>query len=209
MGKGWVWVLAGAGFAFALGFGWWAQFLFTQAELVHFSVNFPASEGVATKMSCCDLGGPWTRDRDAEWNDYAAGGVLPWGEEGEIVVDLGKQGFLKRTLQPSFVSLSTHWLRNVGTEPYHVRLDMDMCDMEVEWVTFEAAWSPDTRTTTRPIEPGETYNMDWYLRVPPDLRGRGVVCEGRLDVFDAETDDLLTELPIRIVNSRAEEGPGI
>jgi hypothetical protein len=69
------WALALLGLAFAVGFGMWAQSLFVRSELVHFSVNFP-SDGRAETMSCCDLGGPWARDRDPEWNDYAAGGVL-------------------------------------------------------------------------------------------------------------------------------------
>jgi hypothetical protein len=72
------WALALLGLVFALGFGLWAQSLFVRSELVHFSVNFP-SDGTAETMSCCDLGGPWARDRDPEWNDYPAGGVLAYG----------------------------------------------------------------------------------------------------------------------------------
>jgi hypothetical protein len=191
------------GFVFAIGFGRWAQSLFTVSELVHFSVNYP-SDGRAETMSCCDLGGPWARDRDPNWNNYSAGGLLTWGEEGGIVVDVGKQGLLKRTLQPSYLSLSTHWLRNVGTQPYQIRLQMDLCDMDLEWVTFERDWDPVARTSTRLLDPGDTFNMDWYFRGPPELRSRSVVCEGQLDVYDAQTDALLTALPIMIVNSRAQ-----
>jgi hypothetical protein len=191
------------GFVFAIGFGRWAQSLFTVSELVHFSVNYP-SDGRAETMSCCDLGGPWARDRDPNWNEYAAGGLLTWGEEGGIVVDVGRQGLLKRTLQPGFLSLSTHWLRNVGTQPYQIRLDMELCGMELEWETFERDWDPVTRTSTRLIEPGDTFNMDWYFHVPPELRSQGVVCEGELDVYDAQTEALLTALPITIINSRAQ-----
>ncbi len=204
MSKIWTWGLALAGFAFAIAFGMWAQSLFTQSELVHFSVNYPSTGSSAEKMSCCNLGGPWSRDRDADWNEYVSGGVLTWGEEGEIAVDVGKQGLLKRLIQPSFVSLSSHWMRNVGTQPYFIRLDMDMCGMDLDWETFERDWDPVTKTSTRVIEPGDTYNMDWYFHIPPQLRSRPVVCEGLLTVYDAETDERLTELPIRILNSAAE-----
>ena len=196
------WALALLGLAFAVGFGLWAQSLFVKAELMHFSVNFP-SDGRAETMSCCDLGGPWSRDRDPDWNDYAAGGVLAYGEEGAIVIDVGQQGLLKRTLQPNYLSISTHWLRNVGTRPYQIRLAMDMCGWDLQWVTFERDWDPEARVSTRFIDPGDSYNMDWFFTIPKEERAQATICEGQLDVYDAATDDLLTELPIMIVNSNA------
>jgi hypothetical protein len=196
------WALALLGLAFAVAFGLWAQTLFVRSELVHFSVNFP-SDGRAETMSCCDLAGPWSRDRDPEWNDYAAGGVLAYGEEGAIVIDVGHQGLLKRALQPNYLSISTHWLRNVGTQPYQIKLAMDMCDWDLQWVTFERDWDPEALVSTRFIDPGDTYNMDWFFTIPEEQRAHQTICEGRLDVYDAETDALLTELPIKILNSKA------
>ena len=207
MAKILTWSLGLLGFAFALVFGRWAQSLFTQSELMHFSVNFP-SDGRAETMSCCDLGGPWARSRDPDWNDYAAGGLLAYGEEGGVVVDLGRQGLLKRLLQPDFISLSTHWLRNVGTQPYQIRLEMEMCGIDLEWETFERNWDPVTKTSTRTIDPGDSFNMDWYFKIPKRLRNQNLVCEGELSVFDAETDTLLTLLPIHIVNSQPTELAG-
>jgi hypothetical protein len=196
------WLMAVVGFGFAIGFGLWAQVLFTQSELVHFSVNFPGKANAQT-MACCELGGSWTRTKDPQWNDYPAGGVLAYGEEGVITIDVGKQGFLKRTLQPNYLSISSHWMRNVGTQPYQIRLDMDLCGMELEWETFEADWDQATLSSTRAIEPGNSFNMDWFFHIPPDMRAQSVVCDGQLTVFDAQSDELLTELPIRIVNSQA------
>jgi hypothetical protein len=195
------WALALLGLAFALGFGLWAQSLFVKSELMHFSVNFP-SDGRAETMSCCDLGGPWARDRDPDWDDYAAGGVLAYGEEGAIVIDVGQQGLLKRALQPNYLSISTHWLRNVGTQPYQIKLAMEMCDWDLQWVTFERDWDVEAKVSTRFIDPGDSYNMDWFFTIPAEQRARATICEGQLDVYDAETDDLLTALPIKIVNSK-------
>jgi hypothetical protein len=195
------WALALLGLAFAIGFGLWAQSLFVKSELVHFSVNFP-SDGQGETMSCCELGGPWARDRDPEWNEYAPGGVLAYGEEGAIVIDVGHQGVLKRILQPNYLSISTHWLRNVGTQPYQIRLGMEMCGWDLKWVTFERDWDPKTKVSTRFIDPGDTYNMDWFFTIPIDQRERETICDGRLSVYDAETDNALTELPIKIINSR-------
>ena len=100
------WLLALSGFLFATGFGLWSQTLFTQSESVHFSVNFPSEEGEsgAKTMACCDLGGPWARIPVQDWTGYPAGGVLVWGTEGCIVLDVGREGMLKRALQPGLIT---------------------------------------------------------------------------------------------------------
>ncbi len=119
------------------------------------------------------------------------------------MIDAGRQGLLKRTLQPNYLSISSHWVRNVGTQPYQIRLDMDMCGWDLKWVTFERDWDPEAKMTTRFIDPGQSFNMDWFFTIPTKQRDQATICEGQLDVYDAETDDLLTELPIVIVNSKA------
>ena len=199
-----MWSLGVIGFVFAISFGRWSQSLFTQSESVHFSVNFPTGGGAQT-MSCCDLGGPWANNPEQNENDYPAGGVLTWGREGEIVVDVGKEGFLKRTLQPGFLNLSTHWLRNVGTRPYQIGLEMEMCGLDLEWDTFESSWDPVSQTFTRLIEPGKVVNMDWYITIPPDDLDQSTICEGQLKVLDAQNQSLVTTLPIKIINSRVQE----
>jgi len=195
-----VFSLALVGFLFAIGFGKWSQALFTKSELMHFSVNFP-SEGRAQTMSCCDVGGPWARAYGDDWNEYPEGGLLAYGEEGALVVDVGQQGVLKRTLQPNFISISSHWLRNVGTQPYRIRLEMEMCELEMEWLTFERDWDQETQTSTRYVEPGDSFNMDWFFTIPPGQRNQSMICDGELRVIDTDSDEILTDLPVQIVNS--------
>lgn len=197
-----IYSLALVGFLFAIGFGKWAQSLFTKSELMHFSVNFP-SKGRAQTMSCCDVGGPWARTYGDDWNDYPEGGLLAYGEEGALVVDVGQQGLLKQTLQPNLISISSHWLRNVGTQPYRIRLEMEMCELEMNWLTFERDWDQAAQTSTRYIEPGDTYNMDWFFKIPPGQRNQSMICDGELRVIDADSDMILTNLPVQIVNSAA------
>ena len=194
------------GFLFAVIFGLWAKSLFTISESVHFSVNFPAGDGVDASevMNCCDLGGPWTSLSPEEWFKYPSGGVLVWGREGSVILDVGKEGFLKRVLQPGYINLSSHWIRNVGVKPYQIQLDMDLCGMEMEWETHEASWDPMSKVSTRQIDPGEVFNMDWYFWIPRQDINRSVICEGTLAVHDAQNQDLLSSLPIIIINSRAE-----
>lgn len=195
-----------SGFIFAVVFGMWAKSLFTISESVHFSVNFPAGEGVDVSevMNCCDLGGPWAGLSSDQWYKYPSGGVLVWGREGSVILDVGREGFLKRALQPGYINLSSHWIRNVGVKPYQIQLDMQLCDMELDWETHEASWDPVGKVSTRQIEPGEVFNMDWYFWIPAELLKRSVVCEGTLEVLDAQTQASLSLLPITIINSRAE-----
>ena len=105
-------------------------------------MNFPSGVEAAQSgkvVDCCDLGSPWERLYGPKWNTYPAGGVLVWGTEGQIILDVGKEGWIKRLLQPDFINLSSHWVRNVGVKSYKIRMDMQLCDFDLHWETPEAA----------------------------------------------------------------------
>jgi len=199
------WFLFVAALLSTVAAGRWAMGLILVSEYVHFSANFPTYEG-APVMALDDLGGPWTRLPDEEWPGYPPGGMMVWGREGAVVVDIGKQSFLKHAAQPWEITLATYWIRNVGTTPRKIRLDLDMCGAPLEWVTFEREWDQATQTTTRDIPPGTTFAMDWHIHVPENRRGLETICQGGLNIFDARTGRLLTHLPIEIINSKAGRG---
>ena len=139
--------LGAAGFLFAMVFGVWAKSLTSVSESVHFSVNFPASAGNSSSGESSSFGaaedchGAGSPQQDlassgGEQNNPASngeqknpassgargspsvGGIA--GTEGYVLIDLGQESWLKRLIQPRFVNLSTHRLRNVGTRPYKV-----------------------------------------------------------------------------------------
>jgi hypothetical protein len=198
-------ILGLVGFGLAILVGRWSQALFSVSESVHFSVNFPTNPAVgAPTQDYTKLGGSWARIPAEDWTGYPAGGLVAYGMEGEILVDVGKEGLLKRTFQPLTVNLSSHWLRNVGTQPYRIRLDMNLCKIKLDWETHEAGWDPVNKVSTREIEPGKVFNMDWYFNIPPEKMNQKTICNGKLSVYDAQTSSLLTELPITIINSVAE-----
>ena len=187
--------------------GWWVMRLLMSAEYVHFNANFPVN-GKEQTLSLDQVGGPWTMLEEGEWKGYAPGGLMVWGREGEVKVDVGGQGILKRIVQPWDVTIATYWIRNVGLKPRKVRLDLDMCGMPVKWVTFEREWDPAGHRTTREIKPAKTYCMDWHIRVPEERRNQKQICRGGLKIFDADTGSQLTYLPITIENSRVDNQPG-
>ncbi len=105
--------------------GRWSYGLFTTSEFIHFSVNFPTANH-APAMTAEELGGPWAMDSELREQPIPAGGILVWGREGEITVDMGRQGIIKELLQPRDLTLSSHWIRNVGKEPRRIHLDLDL-----------------------------------------------------------------------------------
>ncbi len=185
--------------------GRWGKALFTTSEFVHFSVNFPTAPGVP-QADRTRVGGPWTRLPEGEWRGFPTGGLLVWGREGRITVDLGGQGILKRLAQPDVLTVSSHWLRNIGVRPYRICLGFDACGMPVTWDTFERDWDNDSRCATRQLSPGETFNMDWILRIPEPRRRRRIICESHIDVIDADSGGLLTRFPVSIIDSKNPEG---
>lgn len=152
-------------------------------------------------MPLNQLGGPWTRLAKGEWRGYPEGGILVWGREGSLEVDIGRRGWIKSLLQPSVLLISSHWVRNIGTRPYRLRMELDSCGLEATWLTFERDWDASSHTTTRKIAPGESFNMDWSLETPAGIEKTVLPCRGSLKLFDAENGRLLTWFPITIKDS--------
>lgn len=185
--------------------GRWGQGLFTVSEFVHFSVNFPTVPG-ERQLPREDVGGPWARLDERAWKGFPTGGLLAWGREGRVTVDLGHRGILKELLQPRTVRLSSHWIRNIGARPYRVRIELSMCNLTQRRVTFERCWDDESLEVTRPIPPGGTFNMDWIIELGDDLSSRNRICRGAVLILDADSGDLLTRFPVDIEGSEAPAG---
>lgn len=122
----------------------------------------------------------------------------------KVVVYYNKQGLLKRLLQPGVVEISTHRIRNCGSRPYVVRLELVGVpkNIRVVWETNQLAWDKETKTLQRPLRPGERFGMDWIFYIPEEMRDKPVIYDGGLRIIDAETGEQLAFLPIKIVNAR-------
>lgn len=199
-----LWITVVLAFSVAVFAGRWGKGLFTESEYVHFSINFPTQPGFEA-LPRSSLQSPWARIPDDQWNGYPSGGLIVWGQEGSITVDIGRQGWIKDLLQPWNILLSTHWLRNIGTNSRRIRIDFDPCGMPTTWLTFERNFDNSTNETTRLIEPGATFNMDWSITVPETRRNQRIICDTEIRIYDADSDDLLTVFPISIRNSQERQ----
>jgi len=152
------------------------------SEMVHFHVNFPVAEG-----------------------EVAGGLGPPGGFRGRLepmVVNIAKEGLPKRVCCPWIVGISTHWITNVGDKAYTIRLELVNCSMPVDWGCALSTWDPQTKTIRQAVLPRQSVpglSLDWYFHVPSELRGTGTIYDGGLRIVDAETGEVLSFLPIKIV----------
>jgi hypothetical protein len=75
--------------------------------------------------------------------------------------------------------------------------------LTVATVQADFGYDPETRTFTQPLQPGKSIPalaMDWDFDIPQEKLHNPVVYNGGLRFTDADTGELLTFLPIRIVN---------
>jgi hypothetical protein len=164
------------GLAGALGLGAYRNTM-ADAESVHYSLNFPA-------------------------RGYAAGGEGAMGKSGHVIVNVGNTGIIKRLLQPNEVNLSSHWVKNVGDTPRRIRLEAEGVQYPLKWASMERSWDDRTLTLGRRLKPGESVTVDWELTLPRPLPN-GIIVDSRIVVYDADTGERLTAMPIRIVNGAA------
>ncbi len=133
-----------------------------------------------------------------------------------VRVDLDERGFLKRWLQPGVEGFSTHTIRNVGQRPLRIRLELAPGPLAFKWeVNANAAYDPRTRSFTEPLPPGRAIpnlSIDWLFDVPPSGRagvsspgGGALLYDGGLRLLDADSDETLTFLPIRIGRGSASQ----
>jgi hypothetical protein len=161
--------------AFALG-SW--RSTMSDAESVHFAVNYPATGK--------DMGGP---------------GAM--GATGSVQVNVGNTGFLKKVAQPNVVNLSTHWLKNVSDAPLRIRVAAEGFKYPIRWDSLDVDWDEETHTVSRALRPEESITVDWFVTLPwPFPADTYTLDQGTFTVYDADSGERLTALPVSIVNSR-------
>lgn len=173
--------------ALVFGSGLYAKSTLNPTELSHFFVPFPAGR-VARPMTVDKL-------------DGGSIFVRP------IIINVDQRGILKKIFNPAVEGLSTHWLDNIDTEPHRIGMKFTNVNVEVEWdVNAGIPWDPETRTFKVPIGPGERVpdlGIDWLFFFTPDIMAQDVWYEGSLIVYDADTNETLTTIPVKFQESTA------
>lgn len=164
--------------------GFYAGRVLNPTELVHFWVPVPAGRVERPRMVGRE-GGPRAF-------------VKP------IRVDVSKQGVFKRVVTPWTVGLSTHWLLNLDSKPHRIGLRLENTTFPVEWkVNAGIPWDPKSRTFSEALPPGgrvPKLAIDWMFNIPVEIRDKRVWYDGGLSVFDADSGEVLTFIPITFLN---------
>jgi hypothetical protein len=160
----------------------YAKSTLNPTELSHFFVPFPAGRVVR----------PMTvKTADGNRSIF----VRP------IVIDVDRRGILKRLINPGVEGLSTHWLDNIDTKPHRVGMKFTNLNVDIEWsVNAGIPWNEETRTFDVAIGPGERVpdlGVDWLFFFPPEVRQKPVWYDGSLVIYDADTNETLSTIPIR------------
>jgi len=174
-GRKLVWFIATAALVFAVGY--YRQSMQT-GESVHFALNYPAK-------------------------GTSAGGLGAMGKEGVLVVDVARIGLLKKMLQPNVINLSSHWIRNTGGTPRHIRLSTEGFAYPVRCESTDKTWDEETSTIGRTLDPGQDVTVDWFVTLPRPLPPGDVLVDGTIVVHDADTGERLTVFPVKIVRGAA------
>ncbi len=165
----------------------YAKSTLNPTELSHFFVPFPAGRVVK----------PMTVENPAGGSIF----VRP------MTINVDKRGILKRVLNPAVEGLSTHWLDNIDTKPHRIGMKFTNVNVEVEWdVHAGIPWNEETRTFDVAIGPGERVpelGVDWLFFFPPEVRAKDVWYDGSLVVYDADTNETLTTIPVKFQKSTA------
>ncbi|MDH5806651.1 MAG: hypothetical protein QXW62_02290 [Candidatus Methanomethylicaceae archaeon] len=161
------------------------------SEIVHFWIAIPA--GNITKPITIYGAGPPIR-------------MAP------LIIDLDERGILKKLIQPNVEAISTHWIYNVGRKPLKIGLKLINANIPIEW-EVKANWPYDAskHIFLEPIPPGgriPNLSIDWYFIIPDYLMNEKVIYDGGLLVYDADTGESLTFIPIKIVRGLLSSGGG-
>ncbi len=178
--------------ALVVGSGLYTKSVLNASELVHFFVPFPAGKITRPMTVSSPLGGSiFTRP---------------------ITINVEQRGVLKKLLNPAIEGLSTHWLTNIDSKPHRIGLKFSNLNVPVDWeVGAGIPWDPATKTFGQAIGPGESIKdlgVDWLFHFPDEVRAQQVWYEGSLIVFDADTNETLTTIPIKFTKGGSKEVPG-
>lgn len=168
-----LWAVVGASLVFGLGaYGGKVG----GSERGSFTMNYPA-QGT-------ECGGPSPRELT---------GFVSFGIDGA--------GVIKRVLRPNVLEITSHVVTNVGTVPRAISFEASGFPRQTEYHSRDTSWNPRTRTIERMIQPGDAVDFGVVVTFPKPLPDKPVLVDGSIVIRDARTNQLLSELPVKVVRS--------
>ena len=134
------------------------------------------------------------------------GGPSPRALTGSIEIPLESAGFIKRAFQPSVVEVASHMVSNVGDVPRRIRFEAVGFKDSLEMHSRDRAWNRETGEIEREIGPGEAVDFGMIVHLPDPLAAVNIPVKGTIAIYDAETGEKLSELPVRFTREGFVKG---
>lgn len=130
---------------------------------------------------------------------------IPSKDNALIVLDLAKQGWPKKIVQPGFVQISTGHgpmgIQNVGDKALFVQVSLKGFPGDVELDMPDVDYDADSLTIKGPLQPQQLFKMDLAVEVPKDYRDKLIGFSGEIQFLNQKDKSLLSSIPVHIVNS--------
>lgn len=131
-----------------------------------------------------------------------------------IKVDIDQFHPLKKIFNPSVVQIGTHWIYNYGKTPVRIRMELVNVppDIQVKWdLSANFPYDETTHTFTKPLMPGQRIDglvFHWEFHIPLYYMDEPVIYRGGVKLIDADTNNVLTFIPIEIVRGSVSQSYG-
>jgi hypothetical protein len=118
-----------------------------------------------------------------------------------VSVDVNKRGLPKKVLNPGVEKISISSLTNVDTAPHRIGVKLTGSDIRTKIdVKAGIPWDDQTSTFATPVAPGQSVpdiSFSIYLFFTAESKTQSTWFEGKILVFDADTGENLTVLPVK------------
>lgn len=130
---------------------------------------------------------------------------IPGKDNYPIVLDLAKQGWPKKLIQPGLVSISNGHgpmgIQNTSTEDLSVQIMLKGFPGEVELEIPEMEYDHKTYALKQPLKPEQVFKIDLAVEVPKKYRDQLVGFSGEIQFINQKDQSILSSIPVHIVNS--------
>lgn len=131
---------------------------------------------------------------------------IPAKGNSPIVLDLAKQSWPKKIVQPGIVSMSTGHgpmgIQNTSNEELVVQVVLKGFPGEVELEMPGVEYDEKTLIFKQPLKPKQLFKMEITLEIPKQYRNKLIGFSGEIQFLNHQNNTLLSSIPVHVVNSK-------
>lgn len=130
---------------------------------------------------------------------------IPANDNAPVVLDLAKQSWPKKLLQPGKVTIYTGHgpmgIRNVGKEPLFIQVLLTEFPDEVHLEMDGIEYDEETFAFKNALQPGQLFKMDLSVDIPKEYRTKLIGFTAEIQFINQKDQSLINSIPVHVVNS--------